>query len=444
MSDDRTTPTDFLKKSREKKAKLAGLRPGVPESYVEISTRALEMAEKGALTSDDVLSLAEQLGYEFRYNTVQIRLECRVATDKPMRWREMSDGLYACVQQELRVLGEYAGRKVAKVLCKPTIVDSIIKTVSEKSRVNPIVDFLTLASAKASSGEAQAGAFDILASHFKDEDGKFPVFLKKWMLGCVARTFLGFQNYTLVLEGGQGLGKSHFGKWLASGLPDEYFQEGVILPGNKDHILRLAKKWIWIVDEFGETFSRSSQNALKAFLTSDVISERPPYGHHDITLRRQCNIIATTNDNQFLCDKTGNRRYLTVHLTDIDHGYSQKLTPEDVWADMSEEFYQDSPDQPWLLGEQDIIYQKSANEKSEIGDVLQDFLEETFRSTKDEKSFMRVKHVHNLIFEHFEAKKREEQNKLRIAAIQIFEHKMKIKQEKMKPGIFYNCIENKH
>ena len=52
-----------------------------------------------------------------------------------------------------------------------------------------------------------------------------------------------------------------------------------------------------------------SQNSLKAFITTRIDSYRPSYGRHRVDKPRTCVIVGTSNDDDFLTDTTGNRRY---------------------------------------------------------------------------------------------------------------------------------------
>lgn len=58
-----------------------------------------------------------------------------------------------------------------------------------------------------------------------------------------------------------------------------------------------------------------SQNSVKSFLSSRQDTFRPPYGRGTITVPRSCIIVGSTNDDHFLSDVTGNRRYWTVTVS---------------------------------------------------------------------------------------------------------------------------------
>lgn len=416
----------FAAEQREKRrrAKDAPGESQTPE-WDGVVILARELAEKGVLTTADIVALMTRAGYLLQHNEVLMRHEVHLGGE--LVPAPLSDGTHAEIVDAMRIVGELAGKDVAKTLCNRFTVERAITAALGANKKNPICDYLVDVQVDHPS---PTGAVAALASCFKDRAGVFPLFIRKWLMGCVARELLGFQNYTLVLDGPQGIGKSTFAKWLCSGLGYEYFQEGILLPGDKDHRLRLATKFIWAVDEFGETFAKSSQNALKAFLTQETISERPPYGKHVVQARRHCNIIATSNDGQFLCDVTGNRRYLTVHLEEIDHGYMKSVNIDEVWAEIaayvSKEYVEYRA--PWVLTDDDRSLQAETNKAAEEDDVLADFLEATLERRTGACIPLSV--VYGAVFEHFNADSQFEQNRLQRQARSILKHKWKIEQHR--------------
>jgi len=126
-----------------------------------------------------------------------------------------------------------------------------------------------------------------LCSHFKDKDGVFELYLRKWLVGSVNKILKHnptvLENPMLVLDGWQGEGKSFFVRWLCSPLP-QFFKSSPINPDDKDMVIDSVSYWIWEADELGSTFRRADREALKAlFLDHKQILE-----HHmgTIQLRR--------------------------------------------------------------------------------------------------------------------------------------------------------------
>lgn len=133
---------------------------------------------------------------------------------------------------------------------------------------------------------------------------------RMWLIGAVSRVMEpGCKvDQCLILEGRQGTGKSSALRILAG---DGNFLDTMPDMRNKDAAMALRGKWIV---EFSEltSLTRHDAETAKQFLTvcSDIY--RPPYGRASVTIPRQCVFAGTTNDDEYLQDSTGNRRFLPV------------------------------------------------------------------------------------------------------------------------------------
>ena len=115
----------------------------------------------------------------------------------------------------------------------------------------------------------------------------------------------------IVLIGGQSAGKSTIVRWL--NLDDAFFREIKTIAG-KEGIEAIRGVWIGEVAELMAMTRVKEAEAVKAYITSQEDSYRPPYGKHVQTIPRRCMFIGTTNNPQFLTDKTGNRRFYPVKV----------------------------------------------------------------------------------------------------------------------------------
>jgi putative DNA primase/helicase len=138
----------------------------------------------------------------------------------------------------------------------------------------------------------------------------------RFMVSAVARIFRpGCQaDHVLVLEGAQGIGKTTTARtlavqptWFAGSLPDIH---------SKDAPLQLLGHWIVEIAEL-KGMRNSQLEATKSFITQAADTFRPPYGRRTGQFPRQCVFIATTNEGEYLRDRTGNRRYWPVRCTRI-------------------------------------------------------------------------------------------------------------------------------
>jgi putative DNA primase/helicase len=64
-------------------------------------------------------------------------------------------------------------------------------------------------------------------------------------------------------------------------------------------------------------FSKAEVGAIKAFITSKVDRYRVAYGTTVGSFKRQCVLVGTTNENTYLRDRTGNRRFWPVPVKHV-------------------------------------------------------------------------------------------------------------------------------
>lgn len=134
----------------------------------------------------------------------------------------------------------------------------------------------------------------------------------------------------LVLEGPQGIFKSRLLRIFA--LSDDWFSDS--LPhnvGSKDAKQHLMGKLLVEMSEIAQ-MDKSTNEALKAFLSAQDDKFRPPYARHEVAQPRQCVFVGTTNDDKYLKDITGNRRYWPIACGTLDLEHA-KLNIEKVYAE---------------------------------------------------------------------------------------------------------------
>lgn len=155
-----------------------------------------------------------------------------------------------------------------------------------------------------------------------------------WLISAVARTYQpGCKaDHTIVLVGLQDAGKSTFLELLA-GAP-RYFAE--LKRGNdlgaKDTQMLLQGPAIVEIAELA-TLKRSDVESVKAFLTSRFDKFRAPYARTVEEHPRRCVFAGTTNDDVFLHDLTGARRFWPIACgAKIDLERTREWAPQ-LWAE---------------------------------------------------------------------------------------------------------------
>jgi len=161
-----------------------------------------------------------------------------------------------------------------------------------------------------------------LFSHYFDATANSVDYLQE-----ISRCFLGSMvariydpgckcDYMVVLEGAQGIGKSQAcrilgGDWFGDNMP--------ALDGHNDKDVSafLAGKWL-VEDSELASHNRGEINRLKSFLSRQVEDYRRPYAKLPGQERRSCVLIGTTNEDTYLRDTTGGRRFWPVKCGTID------------------------------------------------------------------------------------------------------------------------------
>ena len=136
----------------------------------------------------------------------------------------------------------------------------------------------------------------------------------------------------LILQGGQGIGKTTFLLGLIPPALGEYVYSGTLNPADKDTMIHLSETLLINLDEL-ETLTKYKEGALKEIITKSEIRIRRPYGRFSEKLIRRASLCGSVNDGAVLQDPTGSRRFLIHsvksiqynHRVDMDQVFSQAL-----------------------------------------------------------------------------------------------------------------------
>lgn len=140
------------------------------------------------------------------------------------------------------------------------------------------------------------------------------VMLRKWLRAAVARIFdPGCKaDNMLILQGEQEARKSSFFEALVPAR--RFFTDSYIDIKSKDGQLMMRKFWLIEIQEVDNTSWYDSISEWKAYITTRVDSLRPPYGAKILEYPRMSILCGTTNEDEFLVDKTGCRRFWVVQI----------------------------------------------------------------------------------------------------------------------------------
>lgn len=184
-----------------------------------------------------------------------------------------------------------------------------VQTVCEKNSFDSIVRFF--------DGMPEWDGVDRISSFFVDyfnaEASEYVSDVaKKFFVGAVARAYRpGIKfDFCPVLSGPQGIGKTHF----LTLLTDEKFVCSINESddfGSAKTITKIQGK-IFVVFEELAFISRKTMSHIKQLITQCDDTTRLPYQPISTTFPRRFIFVGNTNENAFLNDDTGNRRFLPI------------------------------------------------------------------------------------------------------------------------------------
>lgn len=190
-----------------------------------------------------------------------------------------------------------------------------------------------------------------------------------WLLAAVARVMRPpvKADCVMILEGLQGLGKSTALEILGG----EWFSDTHFALGEKDGYQQMCGVWICELAEL-DSFNKAESTRAKQFFGSKEDRYRPAYGRRAATFARQCVFAGSTNQDNYLKDHTGNRRYWPIACLDLD-ARALAGARNQLWAE-AVALYLDG--HRWWPGDDERHLFKDEQEKRFQSDVWEDLIKQ--------------------------------------------------------------------
>jgi putative DNA primase/helicase len=151
----------------------------------------------------------------------------------------------------------------------------------------------------------------------------------------------------LVLTSGQGAIKSTF----FSVLGGPWYSNTPFDLQDKDRFAAVHGAWILEVAEFDDMMRGRDASRLKAFVSSAIDCYRAPYAREVESRPRSSVFAATTNEDRFLEDTTGSRRFWVIRIRHAIDAEMLAHARDQLWAEALVAY--ESGEQWWLTHEQD-------------------------------------------------------------------------------------------
>ena len=259
---------------------------------------------------------------------------------------------YDTFKERMTVCGDLPWIKLSARLSNAwnDVDDAGLRNYIEKrytiANVSKIVDAVALAMLKCSrhpvreyleglTWDGTPRADTIFIDYLGAEDTEYTrTVTRKALIGAVARVMQPGckHDHILVLVGPQGCRKS---TTLAK-LGKSWFSDSFYTVQGKEAYEQLQGFWLIEMGEMAAT-RKAELEQIKQFVSKQSDSYRAAYARRTQERPRQCAFFGTTNDDEFLRDATGGRRFWPVTVTDKGRETGDYFTPEivdQVWAEI--------------------------------------------------------------------------------------------------------------
>jgi predicted P-loop ATPase len=246
-------------------------------------------------------------GCRIRYD--EFRDEIMIARDTTDEWRSFTDEDYTGLRMQFEQ-GGALGR--FKPIGRELIRDAV-SFVAKESRFDSAIFWLE---SLKHDGKSRIETF--MRDYFGADDTPYTRAVSRYLWTALAGRVLSpgvKADMVPILVGAQGIRKS---SGIAAIVPaPEQFAE-ISLVERDDNLARMMRgKLVGEIAELRGLHGRELE-AVKAFITRTHEQWVPKYREHADAYARRTVFIGTTNEDEFLADDTGNRRWLPVKVTNGD------------------------------------------------------------------------------------------------------------------------------
>ena len=314
----------------------------------------------------------------------------RISLKHSLPWRDVADTINSIRDADDSGLRRYLEDRYSYI-GKASIADAVT-CIAMDNCYHPVREYLD---ALKWDGEPRLDTLfiDYLGA---DDNSYTRAVTRKALTGAVKRIYEPGCKFDtmLVLVGSQGAGKSYLLSKIA--VKPTWFNDSITTVKGKEAFEALQGYWIIEMAELTAT-RKSEIEAVKQYISSTSDNYRSAYGHYIESNPRQCIFFGTTNDDEFLRDYTGNRRFLPVRVDkekakkDMFEELSAEIVGQ-LWAEAVVRYRAKEP--LHLSGDvlkQAVALQKQHTANSPYIGVIEDALnepvpEDWYTMTKEERT----------------------------------------------------------
>lgn len=325
-----------------------------------------EWGEKGPkCTISNVQHMLEALKIDVRYDVIKKNIHIEIPNSKFLIDTELNDKMNFIVSLAISCDMNYGK------------IEDFVSFIGAKNPYNPVARWID--ERPWDGTDRLQTFFDTVTGandHIEEERLFKETLLKRWMISAIAAAYSpnGIQAHgVLVFTGAQYMGKTN---WFKSLAPEslQVLKDGAILdPKDKDSVYQAVSNWLVELGEIDSTFRKSDIAQLKAFITKDKDTVRLPYRREPASFARRTVFFGSVNDNEYLNDPTGNRRFWTIKCEKLN--FNHGLDMQQIWAQVLSLY---DAGEPWWLSKEEMEKLNILNQDFETEDPVAFDLKEKF------------------------------------------------------------------
>lgn len=316
-------------------ASLIKLVDSQTTSYPDLDTKGRAL---GTLKNFKVY--LAKTGVTVSINALDKQVHFNIPDEKQAEWGVCQDFLGIDTLSEI-LLSELTTNKAALQAFNRVKVKNFLISVASVNITNPIQDYFNRVKDSWDGQDYINALLGTMTFSKKHHLWAYKLFLRKWLIQVTAAACHKPEesvrlNRVLILTGAQGIGKT---RWVESLFPkdlrkycagDKELKLGKFKSESTKLAMELTSTLICNINEIDRLFNSSGYADFKAFLDQTTDNIVLPYGDRPVELTRRTVFIGSCNEENFLQDTTGNRRFETIPLLNLNHTHS--LDIDQLWG----------------------------------------------------------------------------------------------------------------
>lgn len=356
---------DLTKERKKRAEKAAPVQEGedVSNDLTGFITPLWEHKNNGKPTAtiENLKLLLEACKYTCHYNVISKRNEMRIPGET-FSVDNMEPASLAVVYSRMK-----------QVLMPTDGLDNYLLKIGDENRYNPVIVWV-----ESKKWDGRSRLQDLYDTIESPETEAKELLMRRWLVTAMSLAWRDGVDSAgcLVLQGATNIGKT----WWARKLFDDDVREELFRsmagfdPHDRDNLSQLIRFWIVELGDIGSTFRKADIDALKNFITDTKDILRRPYGKGDQVYARRTAIIASVDQDIYLHDTQGNRRFWTIPCTAINSYH--KINMQQLWAEVLDLV---KKGESWKLEPDELAHVMRINEQYQQIDPIEEMIIEKYR-----------------------------------------------------------------